>query len=247
MPVADRPPRSDQHTSPLRRNGFVLAGAFLVLVLTLAAAVVMTGGTSHPAPPQAHPSSSAPQTQAASAGCRPTDTNQQIPSAPPPGLTWQVYNTIAFPFSVTAGPMVVEKEGVARCYAHTPLGALLAVSHIGYRMMWASDWRKVAAAQVLPSAGRDVYVRRRAEVPEPLDFRPGELAQIAGFQFVAYTQTTAVVQLVTRGPEGSMRSLTFTVMWQDGDWKLQVQPSGDASPNAQDISSLDGFVAWGGV
>jgi hypothetical protein len=245
MPGRDNGPGSDHNTSALRRNGFVIAGGFLVLVLVLAAAVVMSDGSSKPASPAVRPSAG-PRAQAATSGCHPTDTSQQVPSAPPPGVTWQVYNAVAYPFSVTAGPMVGESGGIARCYAHTPLGALLAVSHIPDRMAVAPDWRKVVTTQVLPGPGREAFIHKRSEFTGSTDFAPGEAAQIAGFRFVTYTPATAVVQMVTRGAQGVMRSFTFTVMWSDGDWKLQLQPNGDPWP-VQDIGSLDGFVVWGGV
>jgi hypothetical protein len=243
MPGRDNVQGSDHNTSGLRRNGFIIAGGFLVLVLVLAAAVVLSGRSSEPAPAAARPSAG-PQTQAATSGCHPTDTAQQVLSAPPHGVTWQIYNTIAFPVSATAGPMVMDGGGT-RCYAHTPLGALLAVSHIPTRM-WFGDWKKIAATQILPGPGRDEFLRDRAQFTGSTAFAPGEAAQIAGFRFVTYTPATAVVQIATRGTPGAMRSFTFTVMWSDGDWKLQLLPSGDPWP-VQDISSLDGFVVWGGV
>jgi hypothetical protein len=231
--------------SALRRNGFLLAGGFLVLVLVLAVTVIVTGQQSDPPPPATSPSAAAPPTQAAD-GCRPTDTSQHVPTAPPAGVSWQVFNTIAVPSSPTAGPLIVQ-GGVARCYAHTPAGALLAVAQIPNRISLASDWERVLAQQVLPSAGRDLFQRRRSKITAPLNFSSGGFAQTAGFRFVTYTAQTAVVQLVTRSTDGGLGVYTITVMWADGDWKLQMQPNGSSSTPPQSISSLEGFAAWGGV
>jgi hypothetical protein len=127
------------------------------------------------------------------------------------------------------------------------LGALLAMTQIVSRIWAVSDGEKIVATQVMPGPGKDVLSRRRAQVTGPVNFSPGDAAQIAGFRFVTYTQATAVAQLVSRSPDGGLQSFTYTVMWQGGDWKLEVQPSGSVSTPPQEISSLDGFVAWGGV
>ncbi|WP_158013636.1 hypothetical protein [Carbonactinospora thermoautotrophica] len=156
-----------------------------------------------------------------------------------------MFHTVAVPSSPTAGPAVVDGD-VARCYAHTPTGALLAAWQIGIRYLVADDWRTVVAQQVMPGPGRDTYVRLRAQVTANSD-QPGQYGQVAGFKFVTYTPQVAVIQLVSRFPTGSLQVITATVVWSDGDWKLQLQPDGSVSPSAQHVPSLAGFVVWGGV
>ncbi len=76
---------------------------------------------------------------------------------------------------------------------------------------------------------------------------PGTYGQIAGFRFVTYTPDVAVIQFVTRFRNGNLQVTTTTVRWLSGDWKQQLQPDGSESPTAQSVSSLAGFVPWGGL
>lgn len=141
--------------------------------------------------------------------------------------------------------MIVDGD-VARCYAHTPVGALIAAWQITTRYFTANDWRAVTLDQTMPGPGRSAYIQKRSQVAGGAA-SPGEYAQLAGFKFVSYTPAEAVIEIVTRTSDGSMGMTVLTVMWSAGDWKLQLQGDGSASPSVQQVTSLDGFVAWGGV
>lgn len=246
--MSDRDSAPDR--SSWRRTGFVIAACFVTLVAALAVVVVVTAtpGQGHKPPAATTPGSTATQPSAAGGqhGCHLTDTSQAIPDAPPADVTWTVYKTVAEPVSRSAGPGIVDAGGGARCFAHTPLGALIATWQIGTRFALADDWRTVTLQQVMPGPGRDIYMRRRAAVTDN-SAQPGEYGQIAGFKFVTYTPQTAVIQIVSRFSDGSMQVSTMTVVWSGGDWKLQLTPDGSESPTVQPVSSLVGFVVWGGV
>lgn len=177
-------------------------------------------------------------------GCHPTDTGTRVPQSAPPQVNWSLYKTVALPASRAAGPLINEGD-VARCYAHTPTGALIAATQISLRVSAADDYVRVITTQVAPGPGRDKMLGLRDQAPT-LRVTPGEAAQIAGFRFIAFTPQTAVVQLANRGPSGGMGVFTITVVW-DGDWKLLAQPDGQAGPPPARISSLHGYVPWGGV
>ncbi len=131
-------------------------------------------------------------------------------------------------------------------FAHTPTGALLALSQIGIRYLITpgDGWRQVVQEQVLPSPGRDFYTKERATVT---DVAGTQYAQLAAFKFVTYTPDIAVIQLVSVSPSGAYTVATGTVQWSGGDWKLQLQPDGGMSPTQQDVSSTVGFIAFSGV
>jgi hypothetical protein len=162
----------------------------------------------------------------------------------PVSVTWRLYHTVALPFSAQAGPTVVVGD-VARCYAHSPTGALLSAVQIAVRYALASDWRSVVAEQVMPGTGRNVYSDQRSGVN--FTVQAGEFGQIAGFQFVTYSSALAVVQIVVQLPAGEMQATTMTVQWSGGDWRLQLEPDGSPGPNVQQVASLTGFIPWGGV
>ena len=174
--------------------------------------------------------------------------SQAVPQYAPQGVTWQLYQTVALPYSKTAGPMAVD-GGVARCYAHDPLGALLAATEIPYRYLISPDWRQVVALEVMPGKGREAYTAERSKVAN----RGGNSQvssnnnQLAGFKFVTYSPAIAVIEMASKNGQGALQAGPVTVVWSGGDWKLQLQPDGSSSPQQLPISSLVGFAAWGGV
>jgi hypothetical protein len=169
--------------------------------------------------------------------------DQTVPEATPQGINWQLYQTVAVPSSTADGPTVIDGD-VARCYAHNPVGALLAESQISTRYLLAPDWQAVVNQQVVPNAGRAVYETNRAKVSTSAG---GTYNQLAGFKYVTYSPAVATIEIVTRSDSGVMQATTGTVEWLDGDWKLELQPNGGGSPNALPVSSLVGFSTWAGV
>jgi hypothetical protein len=172
----------------------------------------------------------------------------QVPSAPPAGVSWRVWRTIAMPYSADAGPARVEGD-VASGFARTPVGALLAAVQASSRKAAAGEpgWRDVALRMLAPGAGRDAWIAARGRVQHPDVPGSGTFAQVSGFQFVSWTATDAVVQLASRNPDGSFGVVTLHLAWVDGDWRLVLAPDGGDASSKQRAASLAGFVAWGGV
>ncbi len=94
----------------------------------------------------------------------------------PAGVTWQLWQSVALPFSKAAGPQIVQGN-VARCYAHTPTGALLAAVQIQYRLGISSNWRQIADTQIMPGPGRNVFIRLATSDLRPLA-RPHRLERM---------------------------------------------------------------------
>jgi hypothetical protein len=206
-----------------------------------------SAATTHPASARdraSHAAASAANPDGRTGGCHVPPGPQAIPVSAPTGVTWELYDTVALPFSAQAGPTVINGD-VARCYAHSPTGALLATVQIAVRYALAANWQAVIADQVMPGTGRSVYAAERpgAEVT----IQAGQFGQFAGFQFVAYTSAIAVVQIVVQLPSGEMQATTMTVQWSGGDWRLQLQPDGSPGPNVQQVPNLTGFIPWAGV
>jgi hypothetical protein len=175
-----------------------------------------------------------------------------IENQAPTDVTWQLYQGVALPFSAANGPSVVNGD-VATGYAHNPEGALLAAAQIGVRYLVAPNWSAVVASSVAPGPGLDAYAALRqsqsssGKATTSSGPTPGTYLQLAGYQFVTYTPQTAVVQLISQGSSGTYQVVTNTVTWSGGDWKLVLQSNGSSSPTAQTVSSLAGFIVWGGV
>lgn len=250
MTVSDPSGEPGEARGPFTRTGWLIAAAFAVIVVIAAAVVIAVhGGSGTAAAPRprrtaaASPSATAP---ASTGACSLPGTARAVPAAAPPGVSWHIYDTVALPFSPAAGPQVVTGD-VARCYAHTPDGALLAAVQIAVRYVLAPGWRAVLAQQVVPGPGASAYAALRAQDPSVNTTQPGQYGQIAGFQFVTYTPAVAVMQIVSRLPGGALQMTTMTTQWSGTDWRLALHADGTPGGNVQQLSSLDGFIPWGGV
>jgi hypothetical protein len=232
-----------------------------IVIFALVAVLTRSGsagaGTPSPRPAAStHPASARDRANAASkaappaanpgraGGCDVPPGPQAIPVSAPTSVTWELYDTVALPFSAQAGPTVVNGD-VARCYAHSPTGALLATVQIAVRYALAANWQAVIAEQVMPGTGRNVYAAERPGADVTIS--AGQFGQFAGFQFVTYTSALAVVQIVVQLPSGEMQATTMTVQWSGGDWRLMLQPDGSPGPNVQQVPNLTGFIPWAGV
>lgn len=231
------------------RPGTVAAAGLMVLVLVSAVAVVLFGGSRRG--PAGTAVSGAPPVAADQprVGEQPAPLTAAVePLLSPPAVRWQLFETVALPFSPTAGPMSSDGP-VFSSYERSQTGALIAAVQLATRFLITpgEGWRRVVDRQVLPGPGRAAFVTARAgvEANDP----PGTYGQIAGFRMLTFTPDVAVVQLVSRFAlaGGSLQVSTATVKWVDGDWRLELQPDGAASPTAQPVLSLDGFVVWGGA
>jgi hypothetical protein len=235
-------------------TAMMLAILAVAIVAVLGIVVALTGPGSSKQQADPAPSAGATGSGTSSDGggstpgapaCQPSDTDQSLPATPPADVTWKLVNTVALPASASAGPLVVDGL-VARCYAHTPRGALMAALNEFYRVAVDAPALDVANQQLVPGPGRDALEAQLKTVDQtPV---PGELAQIAGYRIVTYTATTTVVTLVNgQSSASSLRSQDVTVQWSGGDWKLTVQPNGQLASTSTSLTSLAGFTVFGGV
>ncbi|GAA0544717.1 hypothetical protein GCM10009546_03480 [Actinomadura livida] len=198
-------------------------------------------GEGQEAAPTARPESPA-ASPARADGCITDDGNQSIPSTAPRQVYWKRFKGVALPFSPVVGPLDV-KGDIARCYQHTPRGALFAAVQISVRLDRSTEWQKIMKRQVVEGEGKAAYARVRTAgqvVPA------AKAAQIAGFRIVSYTPQTAVVGTVSRDPaRGGRTARTVTVKWE-GDWKLAPTGEGSTGSEPERVDSLSGFVFWGG-
>jgi hypothetical protein len=235
------------------RPGTVAAGAVAAVILAGAGSVTLFGGSPRPATASATAEPAVPADEQSRA--EPTPTAEAAAAAAgrepllsPPAVTWQLFSGVALPYSPTAGPRIVDGPVYAG-YERSQTGALIAAAQLGTRYLLTpgEGWREIAARQVLPGVGREVFVAARAGVDD-LDVPPGAYGQMAGFRVVAFTPDLAVIAFVSRfALTGHLQATTTTVKWVDGDWRLELQPDGGSSPTAQTVPDLDGFVVWGGA
>jgi hypothetical protein len=157
---------------------------------------------------------------------------------------------VALPYSAADGPRVVTATTAAG-FAHTPVGALIAAKQLSTRSGLSagkSVYEPVIAHQFVPSADRDrLLAQLRAADQQPAS--PGELSQLVGFIYNAYTPDTAVIGLVRRAPSSNSSpryfATTFTLEWHDGDWQMVAPPAGSWLSLSREVTGLTGVVEWG--
>ena len=264
MARQDRERDTDQ--SPWTRPGFVLAGLVVVLALACGLYLAVRGGSHHAAASAAAgpattalPMTRSPvgrstsNTKRAGTNCSVSPGPQAVPQVAPANITWQLWRGVALPWSTSAGPAIVHGD-IATCFAHSPLGALLAAVQLPYRVGYSPQWLAAVDTLTVPNAGRQALIRQvRASIatqgtgflyaPTP----ESQIQQVAAFQVVSYDGETAVIDLVERNESGTTGVAPFTVQWLDGDWRLVLEPTGALSGPAQPVSSTVGYIAWGGV
>lgn len=240
QPGHEPTPRAERDWFSGRRwTGIGAIGVLVVVALCVGLLVFPRRGDQRSSPPTA---SGTPTTSAPAVG------DQQIPTAPPSDVTWSLYQSVALPSSPGAGPHTVFGDA-ATGYAHTPTGALVAAAQISTRRLLALDvdWRASLTAMVAPGPGREAFARSRSSVSHPQPDPPGTYNQLAGFNFLSYTPTDAVIQLVSKTPGGTLQVVPEHLAWLENDWKLVLAPDGGEASSAQRLESLDGFVPWSGV
>jgi hypothetical protein len=233
-----------RYVVPLIAVGFLAALMIWVLVSP------GQGGSRSPAPPQHRVSHVVrpPTVLLPTPKESPIALEESVPDAPPNGITWQIVDTVALPFSDSAGPSQVT-DGIPSGFAHTPTGALVALVQIDFRHLIEPNFVAVTTADVANTAGRAEFFRlvTAGHLANPAHPAPGTYLQLAGFEFVSYSSSTAVIQLLTSRLDATYQVSTLSVGWDGTDWQLVLQPNGTDSPNQQIVASPVGFVLWGGV
>lgn len=237
-----------------QQRGWILSAGFLLVLLVLAAATLVTSDDE--APEASGSPTSAPTATASDAddtaggdgrpaGCRTDDSEQEKPTAAPEDVHWKAGGTHLVPVSKSAGPLKFDGP-VWSCFAHTPMGAVFA-AHAITNNFGLEGWREVVERQVVPGTGRDAYVARRSkeEQDESTSGQPSE-ETFAGFTVLAYNENESTVMILGRIPSvDRYGSLSVTLRWQDGDWKVLPDPDGTIYGGVSYTDGTSGFITWG--
>jgi hypothetical protein len=237
-------PEQDSGMTDSHRRRWVIVVAVLALLVSVSLVTLLIGrtndrrgGTATPAPSR----SALPEPATA-----PSATATPLTTAPE-GVTWELFEGVALPVSRTAGPTRIDGP-VHAGLSRTPTGALLADAQINYRSLVDPDvanLQRVAEAQLAKGPGKTAYLNLIGQLDSRNDPPAGGYAQIVGFRFITYTPDLAVISLATRDSSGRIQVTTDTLRWVDGDWKLELPPTGLQQP--QVVQDLTGYVPWSGI
>ncbi len=180
------------------------------------------------------------------AGCTSSGSDQTVPTSPPSGVTWSLNAGFAVPSSVADGPTLHGAAGIAYCYSHTPLGALLAASNLG---RGTGTPQQVQDAVLNLSVVPNEYSAQVAKTPATADDQSGAGIQFAGFRIISYSPAQASITLATQVPgrTDTYPQLTVAMQWYQGDWRAVPQAGPALFVAVASAPSLAGFVPWAGV
>ena len=239
-----RPTQDFAGRPPWTRPGFI-ASAALVLIVVIAAiivAVTSLGDDDDGGRTGAPPASPAPVDSS-----KPQNLPTEVPTTAPQAVRWELVGSLPVPVSTTAGPTRVSGT-TASGFTHTPDGALIAAAQILMRSSLGREyWEPTIKEQFVPSSDRDRLLAQMSTVGTD-DVDPGSLSQIAGYQYQSYTPDTAVIGLVLRAPSAGTPQyhiLSLTLLWRDGDWRMQAPPGGAWISVNRRTNDLAGVVEWG--
>ncbi|GAA2695623.1 hypothetical protein ACFY9G_35985 [Streptomyces anthocyanicus] len=220
-----------------------MSAGFLAITLTVGGIVALTTGggeTSAPAATDLPDLGRGDRPE----GCRTDDSGEAVPMAPPKGIKWRMLGLVRVPVSAEAGPTRMD-GGVWWCFAHTPLGAVMA-AHIITSEVTEKHWRSVVDRQIVAGQGRDIFKFTRAIEPDIIrGSASNSVATPAGFTVTSYTDSAAEVKLLLRTSSGYAGS-TFDLRWSGGDWRLLPSSDGALHSDVTPMENPRGYVLWKG-
>ncbi|MFC8565897.1 hypothetical protein ACFUIW_09035 [Streptomyces sp. NPDC057245] len=250
-------PWAEEQRPYWKQRGWQLSAGFLGLVVLVSGVVALTSdreATGVRASPAAGagPLSGHPTTRSGRpTGCRTDDgAGDELPTAAPKDVEWRALDVAEVPVSASAGPLRTDGP-LWWCFAHTPVGAVLA-AHIIPSQMSGPHWRAVTEAQVVAGRGRDMFVFQRSagggsDTDTASRRRTGRsaVATYAGFSVLSYSREEASVELLLKG-EQSYAATTVALRWSGGDWKVVPLTSGALHSPVETVQGTGGRLMWGG-
>ncbi|MDU4924224.1 hypothetical protein [Dermabacter sp.] len=167
-------------------------------------------------------------------GCSLPDGDQKIPNTAPPVDEWVSVNGIGVPTSKAYGPE--KREGdLFGCYAHSPTGALFAMTYItgasGRTDGFFEEW---------------LTPEDFANMPETNGTQDGTTLVLRGFRFSSATKDEVAADLAwdVTTPEGQSATMVmrFIVKWSDDHWVME--PKMFDTPASKAPANLEGFTPW---
>lgn len=239
--------------SPWTKPWFILSAMTMLVIVALALVLIVSslftddpgGGGVIGAGDGLPPTESVEQTSPSVCGLTAVAMTGTITQPPP--AEWSLVGTIAVPSSPQIGPGEVFPDQFRRCFAQTPQGALFSAANITGVGSVKTLARKVAAWYTAEGPGRQEVIDTAGTHGGSAEGAAIRL-QIAGFRVLNYTGDTATVDLAYRVSNGAYVSQIFDLVWENGDWRARISPSGDGplTPGAQ-IPDITGYIPWGGA
>lgn len=149
------------------------------------------------------------------------------------------------PTSATAGPDL--ETPYPACFSRTPEGALYATASFATGILTATAAGQATdfiTARASHTGNYDAFLMEAVGVT--VENRP--TVRISGYRWNSYSASLASIEvqytLVTGPDAGRNTALTYTVSWEDNDWRMVIPSKSDQVVN----NSTDRtYIPWGGA
>ena len=166
--------------------------------------------------------------------------DQEPPDSALGPATVRVGDGLAVPSVQGVGPGVT--EGVSRCFAHSPTGAVAAAANF---IVWlSSNQRLDEVTTTLIAAGVD-RDRMLAEVRSSWDGSTSPAFAVVGYKVEVRSPDEALVTIAASPASDRSRAVAWplVMVWADGDWKVKPPSNGRWGQTA--VTGVSGFIPWG--
>lgn len=166
--------------------------------------------------------------------------DQEPPDSALGPATVRVGDGLAVPSVQGVGPGVT--EGVSRCFAHSPTGAVVAAANF---IVWLSSNQRldeVTTTLIAAGADRD---RMLAEVRSSWDGSTSPAFAVVGYKVEVRSPDEALVTIAASPASDRSRAVAWplVMVWADGDWKVKPPSNGRWGQTA--VTGVSGFIPWG--
>ncbi|TDW89810.1 hypothetical protein EV137_3610 [Kribbella pratensis] len=170
--------------------------------------------------------------------------DQAVPAQAPAVDGWEVSRRVVVPRSSKYGPGTTDSDGFRHCFAHSPTGAVYAAYSAIAAIADQSKLVPTVKKLMVPGSATDSLLRQVAA--------DGSSSATSTVQVVGYRVIDAgpdrVTLMLAMPVESVYMSANLTLVWHEGDWRLQPPPPGEAvgAPFSQH-RDLSDFVKWSGI
>src|SRR5699024_2417540 len=235
--------------SPFTRPRFIVAAAMLFLIIAGGVGIAIFGGnkekspTATPTPTatlavEAEPDASTDVLDGSVCGLEGQELDGKVSKGPE--ADWDYQGVMAYPSSEEYGPAA--EENYRYCFQRSPEGAVFAAANADEQcsdLEIMLEWLNNFVADT-PEGKQWLH-----EVSDEGSLA-GSRTAIAGFRLLEYDGMRSRVDMASRvtvDGQTSYVSIIYPLVWEDGDWKLEVTDA-EAPTDVAQLPDLAGYVAW---
>lgn len=170
--------------------------------------------------------------------------DQAVPAEAPAADSWDVSRKVVVPRSSTYGPGTTDSDGFRHCFAHSPTGAVYAAYSAIAAIADQSKLVPTVKKLMVPGSATDSLLRQAGTD----DSSSGtSTVQVVGYRVID-AGPDRVTLMLAMPVESVYMSANLTLVWHQGDWRLQPPTPGEAvgAPFSQH-RDLNDFVKWSGI